>query len=352
MHFRKLLNKLLRAFRITRQPVIRAYDGYGDEDDVVIYGHVLSLSPLERRKYRQNFLINTFAMIRLFMVRPRRNARVILEWNGETHETTTDKQGFFKFEWKPLRRPEPGWHTAKLSYVRARPAAFVVASTSCDVFIPHIYQYSFISDIDDTFLISHSGNLLKRLRVLFLKNARSRVPFEGVVRHYQLLARSGTNTTEHNPFFYVSSSEWNLYSYIREFCRQQELPRGVFLLSSMKRLTQLLQTGQGKHATKYVRIARIMKSYPGQKYVLLGDNTQKDPEIYAAITRDFPGKIYAVYIREISRRNAPATKAFMQRITSLGVHCCLFTNSADAIRHSQKIGLIDPDSVDVPPGEL
>jgi phosphatidate phosphatase APP1 len=143
-----------------------------------------------------------------------------------------------------------------------------------------------------------------------------------------------------NPFFYVSSSEWNLYDYLREFCRRQEMPRGVFLLNQLKGFHHLLKTGQGKHASKYIRIAKVMKSYPDHLYILLGDNSQDDPYIYAAIVRDFPGKVKAVYIRKVSKSNEKKTRISVEYMQERGVACCLFEHSSEAKDHSRAIGLI------------
>ncbi|MCE3260459.1 MAG: hypothetical protein K0S12_2100 [Bacteroidetes bacterium] len=335
----RITNRIFSWFGLTRHPVIKLYDGFGDEDEIIIYGHILKQSPLSRRRYRNNVILNFFGLIRLFMVVPEKGVKVRLEWNGEVKETTSDNEGFFKFEWKPVNPLTPGWHKAKACYISAK-SGLALTSAECEVFIPHIYQYSFISDIDDTFLISHSSNLRKRLRVLFTKNAVTREPFKDVTLHYQLLSRAGVSSTEANPFFYVSSSEWNLYEYIRKFCHRYELPRGVFLLSQLKRFRDLLNTGQGKHATKYIRIVRILKCYPHHKYILLGDNSQKDPEIYATVVKDFPEKIFAVYIRNVHALNASLAEKYLKQISDAGVHCCCFKESSEAIDHSRRIGLI------------
>lgn len=340
MNLTNITDRILSWLRITRQPVVKVYDGYGDDNEVIIYGHVLSLSPLPRKKYRQNIFLNFFGLIRLFIVLPKKNARVIVEFNGETRETMTAEDGLFMFEWKPIYPLEAGWKKASVSYISPAPGSTVLARGECSVFIPHVYQYNFISDIDDTFLISHSRSLLKRLYVLFTKNARTRRPFEGVVNHYRLLSMSGTKDGIPNPFFYVSSSEWNLYAYIKEFCRKEGLPRGILLLSQIKQFGDLLNTGQGKHATKYIRIARILKSYPDHKYVLLGDNSQADPGIYYSVVRDFPAKIFAVYIRNVSKSGDRAAKAFIAQMERSGVKCCYFVHSSEAIMHSRGIGLI------------
>ncbi|HYE56400.1 MAG TPA: phosphatase domain-containing protein, partial [Chitinophagaceae bacterium] len=208
------------------------------------------------------------------------------------------------------------------------------------LFIPYPTQLGFISDIDDTFLISHSSNLRKRLFVLFTRNAHSRQPFKGVVRHYQALTQAGTTENAPNPFFYVSSSEWNLFNYILEFTTVNGLPRGVFLLSQMKRFRQLFKTGQNKHGTKFMRIVRILENYPSQRFVLLGDSSQMDPDIYAAVAKHFPNQVRAVYIRDVYKKNRTKVQETLRKMEEAGVPCCFFEHSIDAMEHSRKIGLI------------
>ncbi|ULT45467.1 hypothetical protein KRR40_20705 [Niabella defluvii] len=50
---------------------------------------------------------------------------------------------------------------------------------------------------------------------MLTRNAHSRKPFDGVVAHYRALQLAQTTSDRPNPFFYVSSSEWNLYDFIK-----------------------------------------------------------------------------------------------------------------------------------------
>lgn len=218
-----------------------------------------------------------------------------------------------------------------------------IAEDTGEIYIPDIYKYAIISDIDDTFLISHSSNLRKRLYVLLSKNAHSRLSFDGVVNHYQLLANAGIDTGKSKPFFYVSSSEWNLYDFLREFLVQQKLPAGIFLLSQIKQLRQVFKTGQRKHATKFIRIARIVEAFPAQPMILLGDDSQQDPAIYLSLVEHFPGKVTAVYIRRTFKPNYKMVKALVDKIIAAGVPCCYFEHSAEAVIHSREIGLLSPE---------
>ncbi|MGZ8544833.1 MAG: App1 family protein [Flavisolibacter sp.] len=334
---KSLKGRFMKRLGLTNEVTIKLYHGYGHADSLTTSGHVFKLSPIPRKKYRQSFIHNTLALLRLFMVKPYPNLELQLQWDNRTLHTESDKDGFFKFEWKdepPLRQ---GWHEVE---VKAFQMGNIIAVSTGSVYVPYPTQYGFISDIDDTFLISHSSNLRKRLFVLFTENARSRQPFEGVVKHYQLLALSNTTEESPNPFFFVSSSEWNLYDYILEFTRVNGIPEGVFLLNQLKVFSQLLKTGQSHHMTKFTRIARILERYPNQRFVLLGDSSQQDPHIYESIVSHFPKRIHAVYIRDVHSKNQNKAADVLFKIESQGVPCCFFKHSSEAILHSGKIGLI------------
>lgn len=326
---------------LTNEVTIKIYHGYGHPEQLTIYGHVLAISPLPRIKYRKSFIRNTLALLRLFMVKPYKKVQLEMEWENKFYYSETDQDGFFRFTWKDEPPLPKGWHEVT---IKAMKMEKIVAVSKGHVYIPYDTQYGFISDIDDTFLISHSSNLRKRLFVLFTENARSRQPFEGVVKHYQLLSMSNTTPDAPNPFFYVSSSEWNLYDYILEFTIVNKIPQGIFLLNQLKQFKQLLQTGQNHHKTKFTRIARILESYPNQRFILLGDSSQQDPYIYEAIVSHFPKQIHAVYIRDVFAQNREKASDVLFNIESKGVPCCFFQHSSDAILHSRKIGLIgDPE---------
>ncbi|MEP6616544.1 MAG: phosphatase domain-containing protein [Ginsengibacter sp.] len=335
----RIKNKLFVWFRLSNKPVVKVYRGYGNPAKFLVFGHVLHLSAYPRKKYKRGFVKNTFSMLRLFMVKPSKFAKLKLVWDGNTYEAMTEDDGFYKFEVECKNPLAPGWYNVEVELLDPR----YKLKAPGEFFVPYVYEYAFISDIDDTFLISHSSNLRKRLYVLLTKNARSRKPFEGVVNHYQLLAATGAAEHTERAFFFVSSSEWNLYDYILEFARNNKLPKGVYLLNQMKLFHQLWKTGQNNHATKFMRIARIMEAYPDQKFVLFGDDSQEDPNIYSRIIEYFPGKIYSVYLRHVHKSNWERVKKIVEKLEALGVRCCYFRHSAEAIAHSKENGLIARD---------
>ncbi|GAA4363619.1 App1 family protein [Hymenobacter saemangeumensis] len=337
-----MLEKILAWLRLSRQPTLKLYRGFGSPRRLVLQGHAFRLSPLPRRRFGAGFWANAWGLLRLFVVRPWPEAPVRVTVGGQTAGARTDADGFFRLDVELPAPLPPGWHPATAELLDARSGA-VLAQASAEVQVPYETPYAFISDIDDTFLVSHSATRFQRLWVLLSRNARSRAAFLDVAAHYQWLARAGAGSAQPaHAFFYVSSSEWNLYDFLLEFTSHQQLPKGVFQLSQLKGLGQLLQTGQNKHATKLDRIARILDACPGQRFTLLGDDSQQDPLIYAQVVQHYPGRIRAVYLRHVSPRGRPRALAALAEVEAAGVPTCYFEHSREALLHSQ--GLFGPEA--------
>jgi phosphatidate phosphatase APP1 len=318
---------------------VTIYHGYGHTHNLIAMGHVFLGKPFLRKKYSNKALYNIFHIIQLFFIRPLPAVKVRLKWNEQFIYTSTAADGFFKFEWESDVEVAAGWHPVTVDLLDNKGEA--CSTGEGKIFIPHSTQYGFISDIDDTVLISHSSSTFKRLRVLFTRNPRTRKAFGDVVKHYQLLSEAHTEPDVPNPFFYVSSSEWNLYNDLNEFFKHNGLPKGAFLLNEIKKWYQLFKTGKTKHHGKLIRVARIINAFPKQHFVLLGDNSQSDPEIYTAVANKFPERIAAIYIRNINKDKQAAAEEMMASLNNKNIATCLFADNEEAILHSKAIGLID-----------
>lgn len=337
----RLRRRFLSWMRLTDQPVVEVYRGFGTAQCLTIQGTAFRRSAQSRKKYRNRVWVNLFSLIRLFLVKPVPQALVRVYFGDQSTDTQADADGFFRVDLPLATSLSPGWHPVRAELLsRTATSDVVLAEGEGQVLVPHPTQLFCISDIDDTFLISHSATILKRLKVLLTQNAHSRQPFEGVVAHYQLLAEAHSGPGISNAFFYVSSSEWNLYNYILDFAEKNGLPAGVYLLSQLKQIGQLLKTGQNKHRTKFDRIVRIIETYPDQPFILLGDDTQEDPTIYASVVEHFPGQIRCVYIRQVWGKNQPKTRETLKRIGAMNVPYLYFAHSAEARQHSLDTGLL------------
>ena len=120
MTYRRIREWFFNKMNITRKPCIKVYRGYGDEDAIVVFGHVLKQSPLPKKKYTSNFLRNTLSLVRLFMVRPVKYEKVKMEWEGRILETNTNQDGFFRFEWKFPPKAHPGYHDVEVELISGK----------------------------------------------------------------------------------------------------------------------------------------------------------------------------------------------------------------------------------------
>jgi len=125
------------------------------------------------------------------------------------------------------------------------------------------------------------------------------VPFKGIGAFYRALER-GAGGAAGNPIFYVSSSPWNLYDLLEEFMRLNELPSGPLLLRDLG--WDQRKFIAGRHEThKLEAIETLLGFYPSLRFILIGDSGQHDAAIYREVVRRHPGRILAVYIRELAR---------------------------------------------------
>ncbi|WP_395042920.1 App1 family protein [Flavobacterium sp.] len=320
------------------KPILKLYRGYANEQELIVMGHVFKPTTKEDYDFQKKNFKNANSVIRMFRIGTQANADVYLHLNGKKIHTKTLNDGYFKFCIPLTEKSNYGWIDYNVSILYRNEEIKETAS-----FIkPHEGNFGFISDIDDTFLVSHTRNPLKKLYILLFKNVYDRKVYADVVSHYQALSTAGRNNkTEQNAFFYVSSSEWNLYRFITQFTEINQLPRAVLLLKDIKTsLTDLFITGRGNHNHKFEKIKHVLEFYPNLQYTLLGDDSQHDPYLYENICKIFPVNVKAVYIRQTGNSKKEKAVIALKNLESLNVKVCYFKESSEAIAHSKSIGLI------------
>lgn len=181
---------------------------------------------------------------------------------------------------------------------------------------------SVISDIDDTIKVTKVPAGKKTvLRRTFLE-AYEAVPSMSE-RYAALLGGAGDVS-----FHYVSGSPWQMYRLLRKFLiEESRFPEGTFHMKSLRK--NLFDRGSwqdirnfvlaGETATleqKIEQIAELMVNLPGRDFVLFGDSGEKDPEVYRALARLFPGRVKEIYIRDVlgHRLTRPAEDVKIQLI--------------------------------------
>ena len=317
---------------------IKIYRGYANEQEIILFGHVLKKNVPDPYNLEGKRLRHAYAVIRMFTIETMGNVEVSMKFGDMELTTKTLQDGYFQFAFPHPRPLTSGWHIFTVS-------ATINGTTveeKGEFIKPYAGEYGLISDIDDTFLVSHSDNFFKKLYVLLTRNVNKRKIFEGVVKHYRVLSSAGRKSANGtNAFFYVSSSEWNLYHFIDRFAQLHDLPKAVLKLKKIKTgLGDFLFTGGGSHDHKFFKIKHLLEFYPELKFILLGDDSQKDPFIYERIVKMFPSSVKAIYIRSTKNTRKQNVTNVLENIHSMNVETCYFQDSATAISHSKEIGLI------------
>ncbi|GAB4344827.1 MAG: DUF2183 domain-containing protein [Flammeovirgaceae bacterium] len=333
--FAKQSKKALKnALGIRRVPTIVAYRGFGNKDKICIQGHVIEDKRIKPAHAKQNALTNSKALLKRFLASPFPYVRLRVQVQNISLELETDSKGFFE---AILPNPDlpAGWHEASVWLTEEEEFSTPIRT---QFLIPSTKSIGIISDIDDTFLISHSTNKWRKISLLAFNNAATRKPFDGVASLYQAFCKTD-DSSEIRPFFCVSSSEWNLYDFLTDFCQRCEIPQSVLLLQDLKtHFSDFRNSGGGNHEHKLHKIEHIFSTYPDTRFVLLGDSGQKDPELYYKIAKKYPHQIAAIYIRYVKHK--PLIRNYIHELRPLGIEMRLFKKSEDVLKDARKKGIL------------
>ncbi len=267
--------------------------------------------------------------------------------DGTIINTKTDDHGYFiaKFIHKNLLElaNDEGWVLAEVSYGDLNFKRTIQKENRfpAEVLVPSQQaEYGVVSDIDDTIL--HTG-VVSRLKWkliynTFFKSAKRRKSLEGAAEFYHLLHR-GVSGNNANPIFYVSHSPWNLYLYLELFLKQNNFPKGPILLRSFEYFTSRKKRKTGPR--KKHEIINLLETYQGLPFILIGDGGEHDLDIYIELTKQYPDRVKAIYVRSVTHKKK------MLRIQNLinnykDVPVLIVDSSQQAIDHAREYGFIRP----------
>jgi phosphatidate phosphatase APP1 len=154
-----------------------------------------------------------------------------------------------------------------------------------------------ISDVDDTVKVTNVLNKpMKIFNSLFSKKA-----FSGMPELYQELF------AEETAVYYLSASPDYIMKTIRKFLDKNNFPQ----------IHQIILKKSKVDTFTYKRdaIRNLLKRVKPTRVILIGDDTQVDPEVYNLIADEHPGIIDAIYIRSVKNRKLP-TNPLMQSFFS------------------------------------
>jgi phosphatidate phosphatase APP1 len=332
---------------------IVGYRGYGTNERALVLGRVLQDEGIRAPHPEQSRWRNLISTLRRIESDPLPFARVRVRLaaarDGRREEIIADDEGFLR-HWLTASESlsPPGWHTIDLDLADP-PNGQPVRATAQILTPAPTARFGVVSDMDDTVLQSEVTSFLRAARMVLLENALTRLPFPGVAAFYRALARGATGGAESNPIFYVSSSPWNLYDVIDGFLEAQRIPVGPLLLRDWD--LGKLNERHARHKGDVIR--EIFNTYPELPFLLVGDSGQEDPEIYTEIVREHPGRVNAVYIRNVNPNpeRSERIRALAREVAEAGSTLVLADDTVAVARHAALHGWIASGALDEIGGE-
>lgn len=332
---------------------IQAYRGYASKNGLYLKGRVLEKEGLDSPSEDATVWQNIKRLYHQFESDEIPHATVHYQLDTLQDTIQCDDEGFFEITIPKENLPGLGqdkWAYIQLclhdKYNKEQDEVQVAGEIMVE---QPSNRFGLISDLDDTIIVSKATDFLEKMRIMLLRNATTRKPFEGVGAFYRALEAGQPGNCD-NPIFYVSSSSWHLYDMFEHFCLINNIPKGVFLLRELGLDSdKFIQGGHGSH--KLGKIERVLTSFKDLSFVLIGDSGQKDPEIYREVAGRFPGRIKVIYIRDVKpevddSRDKEVKEIAREVKDAYGVEMRLVQDSMEAAKHACRLGLIKEEALD------
>jgi phosphatidate phosphatase APP1 len=338
---RALLHLLARPVRATRgqgEVVLQPYRGYGTAEEVFLIGRAFRQPAGSSSEGLWGDLCD---LGRRFLRRSIADAPLLARFCGAEQRLRTDRDGYFRVHLEPAERPPAGrcWHEMELA-LADRPGVHA----SGEVFVaPPACRCVVISDIDDTIIETGVANKAVMLWRLFMQGAEGRIAFPGVAALLRAL-HAGASGGDTNPMLYVSRGPWGLYEVLDAFFNLHRIPIGPLLFLREWGMTFESPLPRRSKGHKLELIRNMLALYRELPFVLIGDSGQRDPEIYAQVVREHPGRVLAIYIRNVSREpeRRRAIEDLAVEVVEAGSTLLLASDSMAMARHAAEHGLVAP----------
>ena len=250
------------------------FPALGRPDGVTLQGRVLSDKPQGDSALARN--LSRLATTNL------QGVRVELRFQGAEALVTSGHDGNFQVTLPPPKKKPfaVGSHEAEALVTGASVKARVEILADAVPFL-------LVSDFDDTVAISEVTRPDKLLTNALLRDSDTQPVVPGMAGFYGCL---GAEAGVAPAFALVSGSPVQFTPRVSAFLARHGFPAGFGLY--------LRDIGPGTlSGYKQPIIRDLMRRFPWP-VVLVGDSGEKDPEVYAQIRDEFPGRVRAIYIRD------------------------------------------------------
>ncbi|MFZ5471928.1 MAG: phosphatase domain-containing protein [Myxococcota bacterium] len=258
-------------------PAILLFPAIGQPGQVTVAGRVLKEAPSRGSSTLSRNL-------RRLMAPNWEGAPVKVAFAGARGEATSTHDGAFEVTFTaPAGKPfPPGLVPVEASVPGA------VAKSAVEVVSPRA-PFIVISDFDDTLALTHVTDKVKMVEAALLEDFDSQTPVAGMNALYRCLRQDKPAPPA---FALVSGSPVQYVPRTARFLAHHQFPFFGLYLRDL---------GPGTlrdYKQPYIR--QLLKTLP-QRAVLVGDSGEHDPEVYAQMRTEFPGRVARIYIRDAGR---------------------------------------------------
>lgn len=270
-----------------REKVI-CYTGYGSSESIRVLGRVVlvprrarggigkATEELIKRRGFRNFV--SAACVRV---------PVTITVGNQVVTATTDRGGYID---ERIRNHDlrPGWRQVRVRSRTSKTALADVHVVSDDV------DFGVVSDIDDTIISTWLPRPMIAAWNSFIRDESARQSVPGMARMYTSLLNDHPGA----PVVYISTGAWNTHGFLSRFLRKHGYPQGAMLLTDWGPTnTGWFRSGMAHKADTLLQLTR---DFPRISWVLVGDDGQHDPMIYANFAHVAPDRVRAIAIRQLS----------------------------------------------------
>ncbi len=271
-------------------------------------------------------LRNLIKVIKSYFISTYSNKEISILSNGKTRITNTDKHGGFQavaeFHHNGEIEININEHDKPLKITQTYPITFQETNSSFDV----------ISDIDDTIIVSYTADFFKRIGTLAFNAPNKRQTIGFTKKIFDEFKKIDAR------IFYVSKSESNLFGMLTSFIEHNNLPKGALFLTPYLRFHQLFVSKKETNF-KIKNIRFLIENTNPKNYILFGDDSQRDMEIYYNIVKEFPKRVLKIYIRQTKPKILLSQKRMRENLNSLEVPIKYFKSDDDVEMSDELINI-------------
>ncbi|MGJ8672447.1 phosphatase domain-containing protein [Rubritalea sp.] len=279
----------LMTFWIPRKkadPVADVYNAILHPGGIYLFGRVMALRVMPAPKPEDGKWVNFKRMASNWFTLDFPHARVEIKMGERVIRVRSNKEGYFELhdacegniDSVEVHLPQHGYRSE---------VPLVGSNQQTPLVI--------ISDVDDTLMETGSISMGKMLETTLFGNLLTRELVPGVSELVTELHDGGKH-----PVFYVTSSPWNLANFLKRIFRRANLPAGgLFMTKWGLTPEQWLTPSHDVH--KREAIDEVTSWYSEASFILLGDDSQRDPEIYSKALRFYGAeRVKSILIRSVS----------------------------------------------------